>query len=96
MKHSQSLKERLRAYMHRHHSEWVAKGFLCDLARQSDLKATGENTGRRLRELEESGELEVQYRTVNGTRHAFYRAASKENLLKEAAAKVAYFDSLPV
>lgn len=59
--------------MHRQHFEWVPKGVLCDLARDSDLHATGEHTGRRLRELVEEGELEVKLIK----NHAHYRAKPK-------------------
>lgn len=68
----QSLKERIYAYLKRH-PEWIAKGNIADLAR-SATGATGEHTGRRLRELHEEGKVEVDYRTNNGARHAFYRA----------------------
>jgi hypothetical protein len=50
------------------YSTAFAKGQLCDLARDK-TGATGEHTGRRLRELTEEGILEVQYRRE----HAFYR-----------------------
>jgi hypothetical protein len=46
----------------------LLRGQLCDLARDK-TGATGEHTGRRLRELTEEGILEVQYRRG----HAFYR-----------------------
>jgi len=50
------------------YSTAFAKGQLCDLARDK-TGATGEHTGRTLRELTEEGILEVQYRRG----HAFYR-----------------------
>jgi hypothetical protein len=70
-----SLKERLARYLRNNHG-WIAKGELCDLARDR-TGATGEHTGRRLRELAEEGILEVQLRKG----HAFYRLAQKEPTL---------------
>ena len=49
------------------------KGEICDLAREK-TGATGEYTGRRLRELTEEGILEVQYRKG----HAHYRLGQKD------------------
>lgn len=70
-----SLKERLERYLRNNHG-WVAKGEICDLARDK-TGATGEHTGRRLRELTEEGILEVQLRKG----HAYYRLAQKEQTL---------------
>jgi hypothetical protein len=70
-----SLKDRLTRYLRNNHG-WIAKGEICDLAREK-TGATGEHTGRRLRELTEDGTLEVQYRKG----HAFYRTAQKEPTL---------------
>jgi DNA-binding transcriptional ArsR family regulator len=67
-----SLKERLARYLRNNHG-WIPKGEICDLAREK-TGATGEHTGRRLRELTEEGILEVQYRKG----HAYYRLAQKE------------------
>jgi len=62
-----SLKERLARYLRNNHG-WIPKGKICDLAREK-TGATGEHTGRRLRELTEEGRLEVQYRRGQ----AYYR-----------------------
>jgi len=67
-----SLKERLARYLRNNHG-WIPKGEICDLAREK-TGATGEHTGRRLRELTEEGILEVSYRKG----HAHYRLAQKE------------------
>jgi hypothetical protein len=67
-----SLKVRLARFLSRHHG-WISKGELCDLAREV-TGATGEHTGRRLRELAEEGVLEVQIRKG----HAYYQLAQKE------------------
>lgn len=64
------LRERLINYFRNNHG-WIAKGQICDLAREK-TGATGENTGRRLRELVEDNVLEVQIRK----RHAHYRIKS--------------------
>jgi hypothetical protein len=66
-----SLKDRLAKYLRANHG-WMPKARLCDLARIR-TKATGEHTGRRLRELTEEGILEVKY--VRG--HAHYRLKAK-------------------
>lgn len=55
---------------------WIAKGALEDLVREK-TNYTAENTGRRLRELENDGVLEVQIRRG----HAYYRIAQKEPTL---------------
>ena len=67
-----SLKERLLKYLSARPNQWIAKGTLCDLARAA-VNATGEHTGRRLRELAEDGLLEVKYEKG----HAHYRAVPK-------------------
>ncbi len=54
-----SLKSRLLKYLENNPS-WHAKGKLCDLAREH-TGATGEHTGRRLRELAEEGLVEVKH-----------------------------------
>jgi hypothetical protein len=61
-----SLKQKLERYLRNNHG-WV-KGAIYDLARERTV-ATGEHTGRRLRELTEEGLLKVQYRKG----HAYYR-----------------------
>jgi hypothetical protein len=62
-----SLKQKLERYLRNNHG-WVSKGAIYDLARER-TGATGEHTGRRLRELTEEGLLEVQCRKG----HAYYR-----------------------
>ena len=66
-----SLKLRLRRYFEKNPERWFAKGVLCDLARDK-TGATGEHTGRRLRELENEGLVEVRYKK----NHAYYRLKS--------------------
>jgi DNA-binding transcriptional ArsR family regulator len=70
-----TLTERLARYMRNHHG-WIAKAQLQDLVRKK-TNYTAENVGRRLRELENDGVLEVSYRG----RHAFYRLKEKEATL---------------
>lgn len=62
------LKERLLVYLKKRPTEWVASGDLQRLVSQH-TNYTPQNAGRRLRELETDGELDVQYQ--HG--HAFYR-----------------------
>src|SRR3954465_6462977 len=47
-----SLQQRLVKYLAANPNRKFSKGFLCDLARSTPKKYTGENTGRRLRYLE--------------------------------------------
>lgn len=56
-----SLRDRIARYMQDRHTLWIPKGVICDVARDSNLGATGEHTGRRLRELCEDGVLDVRY-----------------------------------
>ena len=83
-----SLKERLARYLRNNHG-WIPKGQLCDLAREK-TGATGEHTGRRLRELTEEGILEVQHRN----NHAYYRTKEIKSALQLASESVAYFNQL--
>lgn len=63
-----SLKERILAYYKAHPGQWIASG---DIQRMVTEKTTytAANATRRLRELAEDGELEVEYRK----NHAYYR-----------------------
>lgn len=69
-----SLKQRIEAYMKARHTIWIPKGTICDVARASELHATGEHCGRRLREAVEDGTLEVRYDKKG---HAEYRFKSR-------------------
>jgi DNA-binding transcriptional ArsR family regulator len=62
-----TLKERLEKYLRANHG-WIAKGELLRLVNEK-TSYTADNAGRRLRELEESGILEVRY----VKNHAHYR-----------------------
>lgn len=87
-----TLKERLERFLRNNHG-WVAKGQLEDLVRQH-TSYTAENTGRRLRELEVSGVVEVQYRAKH---HAFYRikdTSVPKSPLELAQESVTYFNNL--
>jgi DNA-binding transcriptional ArsR family regulator len=64
----QSLKDRLAAYFRKNHSLWIASGDIQRLASEK-TSYTPSNVSRRLRELENEGVLEVQYRKG----HAHYR-----------------------
>jgi hypothetical protein len=63
-----SRKERLARYLCHNHG-WIAKGQLEDLVRQK-TNYTAENTGRRLRWLENDGVLELQRRVMRTYRLA--------------------------
>lgn len=63
----QSLRSRLVAYLFKQHG-WVSSGDLQRLVMQYTTY-TPQNVGRRLRELQEDGQLEVKY--INN--HAYYK-----------------------
>ena len=63
-----TLKERLERYLRNHHG-WIASGELQRIVAEQ-TSYSPQNVGRRLRELENEGVLEVQYRKG----HAWYRA----------------------
>jgi len=71
------LKSRLYSFLEREYPAWIAKGELCDIAR-AKANATGEHTGRRLRELHESGAIERKLERG----HAWYRFRKPEPLVK--------------
>ena len=64
----QRIKDYLRGWQETDAMKWIHKGDISDLARQAGYSA--ENTGRRLRELEDEGIVEVRY---NVKHHAMYR-----------------------
>lgn len=70
-----SLRDRLYRYLVKNHG-YIASGDLQRLVAEKTTY-TPRSVVRRLEELAVEGKLEVQYRTRNGVRHAFYRAAEK-------------------
>jgi hypothetical protein len=66
-----SLKERLAIYFRRH-PQWISSGDIQRLVMER-TNYTAQNVGRRLRELENDGVLQVEYRKS----HAWYRAKAK-------------------
>jgi DNA-binding Lrp family transcriptional regulator len=64
-----SLKERLARYLRNNHG-WIASGDLQRIVAEKTAYSP-QNVGRRLRELENDGVLEVQLRRG----HAYYRIA---------------------
>lgn len=68
----QSLRDRLAAYLRKIAPDWIAKGELQRIVMNA-TSYTPENVGRRLRELENEGVVEVEYRKG----HAFYRTKEK-------------------
>ena len=87
MKSELSLKERLYRYLLKQHG-FVASGDLQRIVAERTTYSP-QNVGRRLRELVESGELEVSYRKG----HAWYQAKTREDPKTEAARKVAFFNA---
>lgn len=85
-----TLKDRLVAYMQRHHTEWVASGALQRIVVEK-TSYTPRTAVRRLEELAERGVLQVEYRKG----HAFYKfneGKTNEQLRLES---IKWFDSLP-
>lgn len=74
----QSLKNRLLTYLQKHYPEKIAKGDL-DRMVMANTKFIPENCGRRLRELQNEGLLEVSYGNKN---HAFYQASKPKETVK--------------
>lgn len=72
-----SLKSRLERFLKRK-QDWFPKGTLCDIAR-TEVGATGEHTGRRLRELQNEGIVEVKYEH----NHAYYRYNQHQPMTNE-------------
>jgi DNA-binding transcriptional ArsR family regulator len=69
--HRTTLKERLLKWL-RNHPQWVASGDLQRIVSQT-TDYTPQNVGRRLRELQTEGLIEVRYQK----NHAHYRAVAK-------------------
>lgn len=85
-----SLKDRLKRYMLNRHSEWIPKGYLLDIVHK-ETTYTAENAGRRLRELEDEGVLEVKY----VKKHAHYRAKKQVTWQEAQKAGEELWNSIP-
>lgn len=92
MKPKVSLRDRLLKYLQKQHG-WIASGDLQRLVVQH-TSYTPRTAVRRLEELAEEGELEVEYRKG----HAFYRANTGEvttaQLVATNAERLAWYESL--
>lgn len=86
MKPKMSLRDRLLKYLQKQHG-WVASGDLQRLV-VAHTSYTPRTAVRRLEELAEEGELEVEYRKG----HAFYRAAIKMDFVAIAKHQIKLFD----
>ena len=84
-----TLKERLEAYI-RGKRCCISSGAIQKLVAER-THYTAQNVGRRLRELENEGVLEVQYRK----NHAWYRAVTRESIEELMARQIQWFDGLP-
>lgn len=69
------LKQRLLRYLQKRQGVWIASGDLQRLVTEN-TSYTAANATRRLRELVEEGELEVEYRK----NHAFYRSGKPQTV----------------
>lgn len=85
-----TLKERLVRYFKKNHATWVPSGELQRIVSQY-TSYSPQNTGRRLRELENEGILEVKY--VKG--HAHYRAKRKADWQENHKIMMDWWDSVP-
>ncbi len=83
-----SCKQRCLAYLKRHSGEWIPKGRICDLARAHG-GYTGDQTGRRLREL--AADHYIKVKEVDG--HAHYKYDGDDE--RKRLASLEWFDSLP-
>lgn len=86
-----SLKDRLARFLKLHYSRtWIASGDLQRIvAEKTDY--TPQNVGRRLRELENEGIVEVKY--VRG--HAHYRFTGTPSIKQLVERSLEWFDALP-
>jgi DNA-binding transcriptional ArsR family regulator len=84
-----TLKERLERYLRNNHG-WIASGTIQRIASEK-TSYTPSNVSRRLRELENEGVLEVQYRKG----HAYYRCKVSDSPEIFAGKSLAYFEGLP-
>ena len=88
----QPLRDRLSNYLKKRPSEWVSSGMLQRLVAQH-TDYTPRTAVRRLEELAEEGELEVEYRKG----HAWYRSKqgmSKDDYIAYGRGQVALFDKV--
>lgn len=84
----ESLKTRLINYLQKK-NDWVASGLLQELAQQNGYWSP-QNTGRRLRELENEGIIEVEYRKG----HAWYRHRQGLSIKEKPKPKVEIVDGI--
>jgi DNA-binding Lrp family transcriptional regulator len=86
-----SLKDRLTRFLKANYSQaWIASGDLQRIvAEKTDY--TPQNVGRRLRELENEGVVEVKY--VRG--HAHYRFTEAPSLQRRIERQLDWFEKLP-
>jgi len=86
-----SLKDRLAAFLKKYYSQCFIPS--ADLQRIVADKTTytPQNVGRRLRELENEGVVEVKY--VRG--HAHYRFVQTQSIERQITRQIEWFDALP-
>ncbi len=88
----QSLKERLASYLKRNYSQtWIASGDLQRIVAEK-TKYTPQNVGRRMRELENEGAVEVRYEK----NHAYYRFKPMQSFEELNRLQIAFFEALPI
>lgn len=87
-----SLKNRLATFLRKHYSErWCPSGELQRIVAEK-TKYTPQNVGRRLRELENEGVVEVRYER----NHAFYKFKTEESIADKIRESLKWFETLPV
>lgn len=85
-----TLKDRLMRYMLKRHSTWVSSGELQRIVAEHTTYTPG-NVSRRLRELENAGELKVEYRK----NHAWYMARPPVDLRQQHKDMIALWNVTP-
>jgi DNA-binding transcriptional ArsR family regulator len=86
-----TLKNRLATFLRKHYSQqFIASGELQRIVAER-TKYTPQNVGRRLRELENEGVVEVRYEK----NHAFYRFKTTQSVADLLRKSLEWFEQLP-
>jgi hypothetical protein len=92
MTSTRSLKERLARFLKANYSQrFIPSADLQRIVADNKTSYTPQNVGRRLRELENEGVVEVKY--VRG--HAHYRFAETPTLQQRIERQIHWFEKLP-
>jgi DNA-binding transcriptional ArsR family regulator len=87
----QSLKDRLASFLKRYYSQaWIASGDLQRIVAEKTAY-TPQNVGRRMRELENEGIVEMRYEK----NHAHYRYKTQMTIAELNRRQLAWLESIP-